>query len=238
MNHPANNEFQEGKILLIDKPLEWTSFDVVGKIRNTITRYTKARKIKVGHAGTLDPLASGLLIVCTGKFTKRINEFQDQDKEYTGSFYIGSTTPSFDNETEIDQTYDTSHLTDEVIREVADSFVGEQQQVPPTFSAIKLKGVRAYHMARKNEEVKLSARNIVIKEMEISAIDLPNVHFRVVCSKGTYIRALARDFGKALGCGAYLNTLIRTKIGDFCLSDALSITQFEEQVRSAYTSVK
>ena len=234
MNLNTNNEFQEGKILLIDKPLEWTSFDVVGKIRNTISRYTKVRKIKVGHAGTLDPLATGLLIVCTGKFTKRIKEFQNQDKEYTGSFYIGATTPSFDNETEIDKTYDISHLTDDTIKQVAASFIGEQQQTPPSFSAIKLKGVRAYHMARKNEDVKLTARNIVIKEIEISKIDLPNVNFRVVCSKGTYIRALARDFGEALGCGAYLYSLQRTKIGNFCLNDAITVSDFEEKIRNDY----
>lgn len=218
--------FAEGEILLMDKPLEWTSFDVVNKIRGAITRKTGIRKMKVGHAGTLDPLASGLLILCTGKFTKRINELQLLEKEYTGTFYLGATTPSFDRETEVDRTYPTDHISDQLIRDAAHQLTGEIEQVPPAFSAIKVGGTRAYHMARKNDDVKLSPRKIKIEEFEILRIDLPEVDFRVSCSKGTYIRSLARDFGIALNSGAFLASLRRTRIGSYPVEDSITIENF------------
>ena len=221
------NTFQEGKILLIDKPIEWTSFDVVKKIRNTISRKTGIRKIKVGHAGTLDPLATGLLIVCTGKFTKRINEFQGMEKEYTGTFFIGATTPSLDKETEIDNKFDTHQITDELLIRTAETFIGEYDQVPPDFSAVNIDGVRAYQKARNNEKFDLPPKRIIIYEFQLNNIDLPLIHFKVTCSKGTYIRSLARDFGKALNSGAYLDSLIRTRIGNNLLSEAISIEDFE-----------
>lgn len=221
------NTFQEGKILLIDKPIEWTSFDVVKKIRNTISRKTGIRKIKVGHAGTLDPLATGLLIVCTGKFTKRINEFQGMEKEYTGTFFIGATTPSLDKETEIDNKFDTHQITDELLIRIAETFVGEYDQVPPDFSAVNVDGVRAYQKARNNEKFDLPPKRITIYNFELNKIEMPLVSFKVTCSKGTYIRSLARDFGKALNSGAYLDSLIRTRIGNNLLSEAISIEDFE-----------
>jgi len=225
-------EYQEGRILLIDKPLEWTSFDVVKKIRNTISRNTGLRKIKVGHAGTLDPLATGLLIVCTGKFTKKIIEFQNQEKEYTGTFYIGATTPSFDKETEADKKFDTQHITNELLIKTAKTFVGEYNQVPPDFSAVNVDGVRAYQRARNNEKIEIPPKRITITEFELSNIELPLIQFRVTCSKGTYIRSLARDYGKALNSGAYLDSLIRTRIGSYNLSTAISIQDFEHSFTS------
>jgi len=222
--------YQEGKVLLIDKPLEWTSFDVVKKIRNTISRRTGIKRIKVGHAGTLDPLATGLLIVCTGKFTKRLNEFQSQDKQYTGTFHIGATTPSFDKETNEDQKFDIQHINDALLYDTAKTFVGEIDQVPPDFSAVNVDGVRAYQKARNNEKVNIPPRRISIYEFAITNIDMPIVHFRVKCSKGTYIRSLARDFGKALKSGAYLNSLSRTHIGNFRLEDAITIMDFEQSL--------
>ncbi len=227
-------DFANGEVLLINKPLEWTSFDVVKKIRNSISRRTGLRKIKVGHAGTLDPLATGLLIVCTGKFTKKINQFQDQDKEYTGTFYIGATTPSFDRETEVDKTFDTSHLTEERLHQATQNFVGDIEQVPPLYSAVMVDGVRAYHHARNQEDVKLKARKINISRFEITRIELPEVDFLVTCSKGTYIRSLARDFGKTLNAGAYLKTLTRTSIGEFKLNKAMDIDEFEKQLNLAF----
>ncbi len=223
-------DFNNGEILLIDKPLTWTSFDVVNKIRRIISHKTTSGKIKVGHAGTLDPLATGLLIVCTGKFTKRIHEFQNLDKEYTGEFRLGATTPSFDSETEIDNRHETAHLTDELLIITARSFIGTQDQEPPLFSAVKVEGERAYLKARRRESVKLTPRKITIKEFELTSIDLPVLTFRVVCSKGTYIRALARDFGHALKSGAYLTQLTRTKIGEYSLKKAITIEQFEHEL--------
>lgn len=219
--------FTEGEVLLINKPLEWTSFDVVKKIRNTISRKTGIKKIKVGHAGTLDPLATGLLVICTGKFTKRINEFQNQEKEYTGTFILGATTPSFDKETDVDQTFDTSHITPGMIREAAASFEGDIDQIPPMFSAVMVDGKRAYKHARNDEFIELKPRTINISRFEITRIEMPEVDFRVVCSKGTYIRSLARDLGKIMNSGAYLSNLFRTRIGSFQLSEAINITQFE-----------
>ena len=229
----AQFHFLDGEVLLIDKPLEWTSFDVVNKIRYSILRKLDIKKIKVGHAGTLDPLATGLLIICTGKFTKRINEFQAQEKEYTGTFYMGATTPSFDKETEVDHEYPTDHITHEMIMEATQNFQGEIMQVPPLFSAVKIKGERAYNKARKKQDVKLAPRNITISKFEIVKISLPEISFRIKCSKGTYIRSLARDFGKSVNSGAYLNSLRRTRIGVFNVENALSI---EEMVNSINTS--
>lgn len=217
--------FTEGQVLLVDKPLEWTSFDVVAKVRNTI-------KIKkVGHAGTLDPLATGLLILCTGKFTKKINEYQAREKEYTGTFTLGAVTPTYDLESEPEQFIDYSFVTEELLHATTKQFIGDIQQVPPTYSAIKKNGQAAYVMARKGIDVIMEPRPIVIKEFEITKIDLPVVHFRVVCGTGTYIRSLAYDFGKELGCGAYLSQLCRTRIGEFTLNDARSLEQTLEWIK-------
>jgi len=209
--------YEQGQVLLIDKPLHWTSADVVRKIRNNV------RTKKVGHAGTLDPLATGLLIICTGKFTKRINEFMAKEKEYTGSFTLGATTPTFDLESEPEKFKDITDLNPAQIRESTSGFMGEILQVPPIHSAIKKDGKRAYELARKGKEVKLEPRKISITEFEITTIDLPKVHFRVVCSTGTYIRSLANDFGESLGCGAYLSSLCRTRIGEFKVSQAMTL---------------
>ena len=231
MISPASTyNFVDGELLLIDKPVEWTSFDVVNKIRWAISRKTGIKKIKVGHAGTLDPLATGLLILCTGKFTKKINELQLLDKAYIGTFYLGATTPSFDGETAVDQVYPTDHIQEENILQAARQLTGEIEQVPPAYSAIKVSGTRAYQMARKNDDVKLKPRKISIEEFEISRIGIPEIDFQVSCSKGTYIRALARDFGLALQSGAYLFSLRRTRIGKFHVKDAMTIEQFLESL--------
>ncbi len=220
----TENTFEEGRVLLIDKPLDWTSFDVVRKIRNTI-------KIKkVGHAGTLDPLATGLLIVCTGKFTKRINEYMAQEKEYTGTITLGATTPTYDLESEPQDFKSPDGITEEMIREKTAQFTGEIQQVPPIHSAIKQKGKPVYLLARKGIEVILEPRTLTIHEFEITKIDMPVVSFRVVCSTGTYIRSLAHDFGAALGCGGYLSSLRRTRIGGFFAENAMSVDEFVDQV--------
>ena len=214
------NSFEEGRILLINKPLQWTSFDVVRKIRNTI-------KIKkVGHAGTLDPLATGLLIVCTGKFTKRINEYMAQEKEYTGTFVLGATTPTYDLESEPANFKSIEGITEEYIYETAKKFSGEIMQMPPIHSAIKQKGKPVYLLARKGMDVVMEPRRVTIKEFEITSIDLPVASFRVVCTTGTYIRSLAHDFGQALGCGAYLGSLCRTRIGEFTINDAMGMEEF------------
>lgn len=217
--------FEEGQVLLIDKPLHWTSFDIVRKIRNAI-------KIKkVGHAGTLDPLATGLLIVCTGKFTKRINEYMAQEKEYTGSFTLGAITPTYDRESTPYDEKDYSQLKLQEIHEATKTFLGEIQQVPPIYSAIKKEGVAAYELARRGEEVELKARTINILAFEITSIELPLLHFRVVCSTGTYIRSLAHDFGALLGCGAYLSELRRTRIGAHSVENALAIEGFLQRLK-------
>lgn len=219
------NKYEEGQVLLINKPFEWTSFDAVRKIRNLV------RIKKVGHAGTLDPLATGLLIICTGKFTKKINEYMAQEKEYSGSFTLGATTPTYDLESEPENFKDTSSLSEEKIKSATKKFTGEILQVPPAHSAIKIEGKRVYELARQGKEVVMEPRKIFIKEFEITRIQMPVVSFRVVCSTGTYIRSLAHDFGKELGCGAYLSSLCRTRIGNFKLEDALTIDEFEKQVR-------
>lgn len=223
-------KYLDGEVLLINKPYEWTSFDVVRKIRNTISRYAGIKKIKVGHAGTLDPLATGLLIVCTGKFTKRITEFQSQEKAYTGTFNIGATTPSFDKETEVDNTFETKHITKKLLVETTGQFIGEIDQVPPIYSAVNIQGVRAYTHARNQEEVTINARKINIKSFELTKTTLPEVQFSLVCSKGTYVRSLVRDYGKALNSGAYLTTLVRTRIGEYNLSDALTMEKFTQEL--------
>jgi len=219
------NIYEEGQVILINKSLHWTSFDVVRKIRNLV-------KIKkVGHAGTLDPLATGLLIVCTGKFTKKINEYMAREKEYTGTITIGSTTPTYDLESEPVDFKGYHHLTKEQITHAAHGFTGNIQQTPPIHSAIKQNGKRAYELARKGIDVKLEPRNVLISAFEITDIDLPVITFRVVCSTGTYIRSLANDVGMALGCGGHLSSLCRTRIGEFRVQDAVTITQFEGTVK-------
>lgn len=221
-------DFKEGQILLFDKPLGWTSFQVVNKVRWLIRKSCNIKKIKVGHAGTLDPLASGLLIICTGKFTKKIDELQGQEKEYTGTFTLGATTPSYDMETEVDETFETSHISDEDIEGAALEFLGEIDQVPPKYSALKKDGKRYYDYARNGEELEIPSRKTTIEEFEITEVRFPEVDFRIVCSKGTYIRSLANDFGKALGTGAYLSSLRRTKIGGFLVDEALDVESFEK----------
>jgi tRNA pseudouridine55 synthase len=220
-------EFAEGQLLLVNKPYNWTSFDVVGKIRNSF----KPLKLKVGHAGTLDPLATGLLIICTGKMTKQIDTFQAQDKEYTGTMILGETTPSYDMETEADQKFDISSITEEKIRNTSKQFIGEIGQYPPAHSAIKIDGVRLYEKARRGEEVELRLRNVTITEFEITEINLPEISFRVTCSKGTYIRSLVHDFGKALNNGAYLSKLRRTRSGDYNVNDAWEIMELVNTIR-------
>lgn len=222
--------FIEGEVLLINKPYDWTSFDVIGNVRNYIKKSLDVKKIKVGHAGTLDPLASGLLIVCTGKFTKKIEEYQAQEKEYTATFTIGATTQSHDLEKVIDKYYDYSYVTDEMIFETARKFTGTQEQIPPVFSAVKIDGKRAYDYARNEENVFIQPKTITISEIEVLKIELPEIHLRIVCSKGTYIRALARDFGEALNCGAYLSSLCRTRIGNFYLKNALEIDELKSAI--------
>ena len=225
-------DFLNGQTLLIDKPLEWSSFQVVNKLRWLIRQQFDIKKIKVGHAGTLDPLATGLLLICTGKFTKTINELQGQVKEYTGSITLGATTPSYDLETEVDQTYATEHINETLIHEATKQFIGEIDQFPPIFSALKKDGKRLYEYARNGEEVEVKSRQIEITEFEITEIDLENlkIDFRVVCSKGTYIRSLAYDFGKALNSGGHLSALRRTKIGEYNVDNAITPEAFEKMI--------
>jgi tRNA pseudouridine55 synthase len=219
-------DFKNGKVLLIDKPLTWTSFQVVNKIRWEIKQKFNLKKIKVGHAGTLDPLATGLLILCTGKFTKKIDEFQAQKKEYTGTFTLGATTPSYDLETEINESFTIDHIDNDVIYAATQQFIGTIAQKPPIFSAIKKDGKRLYELARAGETIEIKSREVTISEFEITNIMMPNIDFKVVCSKGTYIRSLAYDFGRALNSGAHLSALRRTKIGDYNVNDAASIEGF------------
>ena len=225
-------EYLDGQVLLIDKPLKWSSFQAVNKLKYLlINKVGLPKKFKIGHAGTLDPLASGLLLICTGKFTKRITELQGQAKEYTGTFYIGATTPSYDLETEIDQTFPIEHIDEALIHETVKQFLGEIDQIPPIFSAIKKDGVRLYEHARAGETVEIASRKTTIHEFEITRIALPEIDFRVVCSKGTYIRSLAFDFGKAMNSGSHLTVLRRTKIGDYDVKDAIDVTLFEERLQ-------
>lgn len=229
MNKLSKDQFLEGQILLIDKPLTWSSFQAVNKIKYALIKNLELpKKFKIGHAGTLDPLASGLLIICTGKFTKRISELQGQIKEYTGTITVGTTTPSYDLETEVNATFPTEHITEQLIQETTKQFIGEIDQYPPIFSALKKDGKRLYEHARAGEEVEIASRKIEISQFEITRIELPEIDFRVVCSKGTYIRSLAYDFGKALNSGAHLTALRRTKIGDFSVDHAIDPIAFEK----------
>ena len=223
-------DFAEGEMLLIDKPLNWTSFDVVNFLRSFIRKLYNFKKLKVGHAGTLDPLATGLLIICTGKLTKTIDEYQGMDKTYVGSMKMGCSTPSYDGETETNAHFDISHLTREDLIEVTNLFKGEIDQVPPIYSAIKIAGKRAFIHARKNEDVVLKSRMVTIHQFDLSHIELPNVNFSVKCSKGTYIRSLVHDFGKSLNNGAYLTNLRRTKIGKYNVSNAYSLSEFKQKL--------
>jgi tRNA pseudouridine55 synthase len=224
-------DYLNGQVLLIDKPLKWSSFQAVNKLKYTLINKLKLpKKFKIGHAGTLDPLATGLLIVCTGKFTKIISEIQGQAKEYTGTFHVGATTPSYDLETEINETFSTEHITEILIHETVKQFIGEIDQKPPVFSAIKKDGKRLYEHARAGEEVEIAARKTTIHEFEITRIALPEIDFRVVCSKGTYIRSLAYDFGLALHSGGHLTALRRTKIGDYDVKNAMDVTLFEDSI--------
>jgi tRNA pseudouridine55 synthase len=231
------HDFYNGEILLIDKPYTWTSFQAVNKIKHAIRNHPSLlvndvkTKPRIGHAGTLDPLATGLLIVCTGKKTKKIEQFMGQEKEYTGTFMLGATTPCYDMEKPVDQTFPTSHITEKMISDAARSLSGKQMQVPPIFSAVMIKGRRAYEIAREGGEPEIKPREVLINEFEITRINLPEVDFRIVCSKGTYIRSMARDFGLALQSGAYLSKLCRTRIGEFKLNKAVTPEDFVESLR-------
>lgn len=228
-------DFENGSMLLIDKPLHWTSFDIVNKVKSLLKHRLNLKKIKIGHAGTLDPLATGLLILCTGKFTRRIEEIQVLAKEYTGTFYLGATTPSYDLETEVVLNADPLNVSDSQIIAAAESFIGEYNQVPPVFSAKKINGERAYEFARKGKEVEMKTVAVKIHEFEINGIHLPEVDFRIICSKGTYIRSLANDIGVKLGCGAYLSSLRRTQIGHYKVDDSYSIEQFEAMLMQHFS---
>lgn len=224
--------FLEGEILYIDKPLGWTSFDAVKRLRGALTRRLHVKKLKVGHAGTLDPLATGVMILCTGRATKRIDELQAGVKEYVATIALGATTPSFDLETEIDATYPTGHITRELVTEVLHQFIGRIEQVPPAFSAVKVDGKRAYDLARKGKDVELKAKVLVIDEIELLSFAPTEIVVRVVCSKGTYIRALARDIGEALGSGAHLTALRRTRVGTVSVDSCLTVDQAAELIRT------
>jgi tRNA pseudouridine55 synthase len=231
-------DFRTGEVILINKPLTWTSFQAVNKMKHLIKNHPslqldgKRIQSKIGHAGTLDPLATGLLIVCTGKQTKNIEQYQAQEKEYTGTFYIGATTPCFDLEKEIDAHYPTAHITEKLIHATTEQFTGKIQQTPPLFSAIKIAGKRAYDIARAGETAEIKPKEVIISEFTITRVALPEVDFKVVCSKGTYIRSLARDYGLALGSGAFLTALCRTRIGNCRLEDAIDLVMFEKTLRN------
>ena len=228
-------DFLNGQIILIDKPLTWSSFQAVNKLKYILKRkYDLPKKFKIGHAGTLDPLATGLLIICTGKFTKSINEIQAQTKEYTGTITVGATTPSYDLETDIDFTFPTEHISEALILETTKQFIGEINQKPPVFSAIKKNGKRLYELARAGEEVEIAFRKTTIYKFEITRIELPEIDFRIACSKGTYIRSIAFDFGKALQSGGHLTKLRRTKIGDYLVENGLSIEQLEKKFKLVF----
>jgi len=222
------HDFESGKVIFINKAIDWTSFDVVNSIKIFLKFNYGIKKIKIGHAGTLDPRATGLVIICTGKKTKEIDNYQAQEKEYTGTFRLGETTPSYDTETLPDEFFPTSHITAEIIHETTKLFIGDIEQMPPIFSALKVDGKKAYVYARKNKPIEMRSRQISISEFEITRIAMPEVDFRVKCSKGTYIRSLAYDFGKALNSGAYLTALCRTSIGQYKLDDALTIEEFKD----------
>ena len=230
LSNLSKEDFESGVVLLINKEINWTSFDVVKKIKNLLKEKFSFKKIKVGHAGTLDPLATGLLVVCTGKSTKMISEIQNQKKEYTGELTMGATTPSYDLETEIDNRYDISNISESDIFSKTKLFIGEVFQKPPIFSAIKVKGERLYEKARRGEKINIKKRKITIYNFKLTEILLPKIHFIIECSKGTYIRSIAHDFGKSLNNGAHLSKLVRTKIGEFDLKDAKSIIEFQNEL--------
>ena len=230
MSSEKLTKYEEGQILLFDKPLYWTSFDLVGKVRNMLRNKLGLRKIKVGHAGTLDPLASGLMIICTGKATKRIDEFRDMDKEYIATFTAGATTPSFDLETETDATYPFEHITEKMLRAKLESFLGEQKQLPPMYSAKLIEGKRAYEYARKGIHRELEPVTVYFRELELLSFSLPEIKIRMVCSKGTYVRSFARDLGVSLQSGCYLSGLVRSAIGRYSLEGALDIIKFDEEL--------
>jgi tRNA pseudouridine55 synthase len=229
-------DFKAGEVLLFDKDLDWTSFDLVKRVRNSLCRKMGIKKLKVGHAGTLDPLATGLMILCTGKATKKIESFQAEEKEYVATLKLGATTPSYDLETEENSRKDYSHVTESSLHEVLAKFQGKIQQVPPVFSAIKVKGKRAFNYARNGEKLELKAKIIVIKKIDVQKLELPFLKIRVVCSKGTYIRALARDIGDALSCGAYISELRRTRIGKFEVVNAMKVDFFLENLGAFVTN--
>jgi tRNA pseudouridine55 synthase len=227
----TEEDYKKGQVLLIDKPLTWTSFQVVNKLRWEIKQRFNIKKIKVGHAGTLDPLATGLLIICTGKQTKQIDTYQGQVKEYTGTFTVGGITPSYDLETAVEETFPTAHISEDLLHKTTEQFTGEIQQKPPIFSAIKKDGKRLYELARKGETTEIKERTVTVSKFEITKINLPEVAFRIICSKGTYIRSIAFDYGKALNSGAHLSALRRTQIGNFSADDALSVEEFIENLK-------
>ncbi len=231
-------DFQSGEVLVFNKPLDWTSFDLVNKVRYHLCRKMKIKKLKVGHAGTLDPKATGIMVICTGKSTKNIDLIQAEEKEYIATLKVGATTPSYDLETEEDQTYESSHITEPYLKETLKKFVGTIEQVPPEYSAIKVDGKRAYEFARKGKPIELKAKTLVIKEIELLRYQYPEAQIRIVCSKGTYIRALARDIGLALDSGAYLTGLIRTRVGDYSMDNCWEIPQFMDVVTNHFMSTE
>jgi tRNA pseudouridine55 synthase len=230
MNDQLRSIFEEGQVLLFDKPVYWTSFDLVNKVRIMISSTFRIKKLKVGHAGTLDPLASGLMIICTGKATKKIDEFRDMDKEYIATFHIGETTPSFDQETETDKYYSTDHINEKMVKDVLVGFIGEHKQLPPMYSAKLIAGKRAYEFARKGIEKKLEPVTVFFRELELLSFEIPEIKIRLLCSKGTYIRSFARDFGYALKSGSYLSSLERTAIGAYNVQDAYNLGKFKEHI--------
>lgn len=232
------NPFSEGMFVVVDKPLKWTSFDIVNKFRYLLCRRLGIKKLKVGHAGTLDPLATGVVVVCTGKFTKRIDEVQRQEKVYTATVRLGATTPSFDLESEADATYPTEHITQELVEEALARFVGEINQVPPTFSAVRKDGKRAYEYARKGHDIELDTKRIVVYSIELLRYELPDIDIKVTCGKGTYIRALARDIGAALGSGGHLTALRRERVGTFTIEEAITVEEFSEFIEESLDKYK
>lgn len=231
-------DFIRGEILVLNKPLDWTSFDLVNKVRIMLCRLMNIKKLKIGHAGTLDPKATGVMVLCSGKLTKQIDEIQADEKEYVALLKVGATTPSFDLETEEDEQFATAHITRETLENVLLSFVGAIEQIPPAYSAIKVDGKRAYKLARKGKEVELKAKKLVVKEIELLRFEIPEIELRIVCSKGTYIRALARDIGKALNSGAYLRGLIRTRIGEYSIDQSLDLTELADMLSAHFNTSK
>ncbi len=233
-DHHSKYDFKEGALLLVDKPMNWTSFDVVNKIRYALKYKLGVKKIKVGHAGTLDPMATGLLIICTGKFTKKLEALQGLPKTYTGTITLGASTPSFDAETGFDATYPTNHITEELIQQTRHQFLGELEQVPPIFSAIKVDGQPLYKKARKGLKVDIKPRTVKIYQFDFQRVEIPEIEFTVQCSKGTYIRSLAHDYGKALDSGAYLSSLRRTQIGDYKIDKAWNLDNLVDYIENVY----